>query len=210
MGHVGFSLFALYLLTNSILLLQTQPVITSVRGFFCLSLSVHFYPFHLVLVIARFPSLSLSVLVCSPKRQNQAVRGNWWRQGYVEIEKGMAEEGRLERWGPSGDECNRSRMIMTSEPLLSTVTVSQVEHACTVTSSLVPAYNQLLYSSPHFNNAISCWKSLEGPRTSNNYHVEHQRGCTLIELITPFYDTHILIYTCWDEADLFHILFPQS
>lgn len=69
---------------------------------FCLFPS---FPCHLLLSLYLCVSgcLPLSVLVCSPERQNQAVRGNWWRQGYVEIEKGGVGRGNgemrpIRRW----------------------------------------------------------------------------------------------------------------
>ena len=59
--------------------------------------------------------------------------------------------------------------------------------------NLVPAYTR---PSPLVQNR-SCCKTLEGAGTPNNYHKEHQSHRTVIELITLFYDTHILTHTPW-------------
>lgn len=130
--RIVFSLFALYLLTKGVFATMNTakgPVITNVRGkkptFFLpiLPLSLCFCPFHLMLVLSCFLSLSASLSVCScllTRETKSGSEGKLMKTGICGNREGDGEGGGVERWGPSGDESNRSRMIMTSEPLLST------------------------------------------------------------------------------------------
>lgn len=85
------------------------------------------------LVILCFLSISLcfwlSPFLCScllPKETKSGGEGKLMKTGICGNGEGDREVAGMMRWGPSGDECNRSRMIMAIERWLSTLCLSTV------------------------------------------------------------------------------------
>ncbi len=73
----------------------------------------------------------LSPFLCScplPRETKSGVEGKLMKTGICGNREGDGEGGRMKRWGPSGDECNRSGMIMTSQLLSTPLSL----HSCCV------------------------------------------------------------------------------